>query len=233
MNDIEKQFPIYTLETAFDETILMWTKLKENIDKLAHTPVILGGRDSIRMHWEMRDEAEMPEAYLMLAKEVNVRKWLDTQYEKFYAYTYDNQFTEADILGNWQNVQPYDRFKMLDIHLDKETQPNVYIGLIPTTKNWEIPAYLGYGCWNDCPCPEFHVAIQHYWHHHYGGEIIALFNDRMIMHMAQPVTDQDTALALAKDQMVYCHDVVLQGHQKLRVLASALLNNHYCWFWWD
>lgn len=233
INEIEEKYPIYTLETAFDETIPLWEKLKGNIETLQHIPVILGGRDSLGKHWEMRDEAEMPEAYLSLAKAVNARQWLDKKYAQFYSHTYDNPFTEADILGKWQNVQPYNTFKMSNIHFDNDTKPNFYIGLIPTTKNWEIPAYLGYGCWNDCPCAEFHVAIQHYWHDRYGGEIVALLNDRMIMHMTQPVTDQDAALLLARDQMVYCHDVVMQVYRTINGCAAALLDSKYWLFWWD
>ena len=161
-----------------------------------------------------------------------VWEWLDKKYALLYSYDYPH-LTEADILGSWKKTAPYNRFDVSMIASDRRKKNNFFIGLMPTLSSWEIAAYLGYGCWNDCPCAEFHIGVQRYWHTLYDTEVVALLFDTMIMRINKSVEDKDTALNFAKDLMVYCNDVILQGYQKLRTLASALINSTYCWFWWD
>jgi hypothetical protein len=41
------------------------------------------------------------------------------------------------------------------------------------------------------------------------------------------------ALDLAREQFLYCSDIVEQGVGTLSALAAALMENDWWYFWWD
>jgi hypothetical protein len=41
------------------------------------------------------------------------------------------------------------------------------------------------------------------------------------------------ALELAREQYVYCSDIVEQGAQTLSALAAMLMGSGWWYFWWD
>lgn len=67
----------------------------------------------------------------------------------------------------------------------------------------------------------------------YGAEIIGVLPDLMEMCVSRPPTTRDAALTRAKEQYIYCPDVVDQGTQTLQRLAAGLLNGTAWYFWWD
>jgi hypothetical protein len=44
---------------------------------------------------------------------------------------------------------------------------------------------------------------------------------------------REAALELAREQYVYCSDIVDQGVQTLSAFAAALMENDWWYFWWD
>ncbi|MEO0564233.1 MAG: DUF4253 domain-containing protein [Chloroflexota bacterium] len=227
--EVEKKYPLYTLETSISESFPLWERLKPIAEAVGYYPVIVGERkNSIRLLLEGRAAAKTPEAYIAASQSLNVRQWFDDAYKDYYAY--DESFTEADILGGWEAISPTTTF---DITMYGTVRSQQYIAFFPTVTSWETPAYIGYGNWNACPSADIHVGIHQYWHTLYDTEIIALINDIVICRVNNPVTDKDAALALAKDQMMYCDDIVNQGFGTLKALASSLIGSTYWSFWWD
>ena len=109
----------------------------------------------------------------------------------------------------------------------------VYIALIPT-KDWtEIPAYLRWGGWNDCPGPEYHVAALRSWRDRYGVELIGASGDTLNLRASRRPATREEAIALAREQYAYCTDVIEQGTQTLSVLAAQLYYDNWWFFWWD
>ncbi len=109
----------------------------------------------------------------------------------------------------------------------------VYIGIAPTNDWTEIPAYLRWGGWNDCPAPEYHVAALRQWRNRYGAELVGMSADTINLRISRKPSSRKEALALARDQYVYCTDVIDQGLQTYRALAAALAVNDWWYFWWD
>ena len=111
--------------------------------------------------------------------------------------------------------------------------PKVYIALIPTDDWTAIPAYLHWGGWNECPVPEYHVAALRSWRDRYGVELVGLAFDTLNLTATRPPHTREDALALAKEQYVYCADIIDQGVETYSALAATLMANDWWFFWWD
>src|SRR5262249_30768782 len=98
---------------------------------------------------------------------------------------------------------------------------------------WEIPAYLKFGAWNACPPPEDHVAVMKYWHGLYGAEVVSIASNTVEMFVARAPRSRKKALELAREQYLYCYDIVIQGTETIDNLAATLLNGKVWYFWWD
>lgn len=117
--------------------------------------------------------------------------------------------------------------------LSRRPLETVHLAIIPT-KDWtEIPAYLNWGGWNQCPAPEYHVAAFRSWRDRYGAELVGLASDTMNLRVARRPESRDEALALAREQYAYCADIVDQGTGTLSELAATLMSDNWWFFWWD
>lgn len=109
----------------------------------------------------------------------------------------------------------------------------VHIVQLPTTDGSEAPAYLRWGGWNACPAPELHVALLRQWKQRYGAELVGLSGDTMNLRVARHPASREDALAVAREQYLYCVDIVDQGVGALRPLAASLMESDWWFFWWD
>lgn len=109
----------------------------------------------------------------------------------------------------------------------------VHIVVLPTQDAAEAPAYLRYGNWNACPPPEVHVAILRLWQAQYGAELVGINQDTMNIRVARRPATREAALVLAREQYLYCEDIVTQGTEALGPLARILMDQKWWFFWWD
>jgi Domain of unknown function (DUF4253) len=109
----------------------------------------------------------------------------------------------------------------------------IYIALIPTDDWTTIPAYMRFGDWNDCPSPEYHVAAMRHWRDRYGVELVGMAFDTLNLTVARPPSTREDAMALAREQYIYCSDIIEQGTQTFSGLAATLLGSDWWFFWWD
>jgi Domain of unknown function (DUF4253) len=155
---------------------------------------------------------------------------LETQKEKelLDAYT-------LTTVGAWNSeIPPADESIIMPTHRRTSDYSNkVWIALIPTTLSWEIPAFLQFGNWNDCPPPAVHVGLMKYWQEQYGAEVVCISHDVIEMWVKNPPNDRESAFKLAQEQYLYCADIVDQGCETLNNLAATLLNGKTWYFWWD
>jgi hypothetical protein len=123
--------------------------------------------------------------------------------------------------------------KEFDNNFGFKSSPEVTVGYIPTKNNFEIPAYLKFGGWNECPKPEEHVCIHRYWFNKYSSKIIFVSSHSMDCILEYPPDNADEALKLAHEQYMYCKDIIIQGSGSISSLAGKLLNNPHWHFFWD
>lgn len=109
----------------------------------------------------------------------------------------------------------------------------VHILLLPTGDGAEVPAYLRWGGWNACPPPEIHVALLRDWKRRYGAELVGINRDTINLRVSRRPATRDEALALAREQYLYCEDIVVQGVGTFAALGATLMEGDWWFFWWD
>ena len=110
---------------------------------------------------------------------------------------------------------------------------DVDVIVVPTDDWTTLPANLPWGGWNDCPMPEYHVAALRSWRDRYGAELVGVSGDVMNLRVARKPATREEALDLAREQHIYCNDIVDQGMQSISALAASLMVSGWWYFWWD
>lgn len=210
------------------------------------TPVIWGNGEQAARLFELYDEedAATPEAILSRAEGKTANELIDEHkaaaraslaawYAKRGETVREVEDREAPH-GAWpDDVLPYQvPFSLFDSSTGRP-QREVLIGLVPTARNWEIPAFHRFGSWNDCPSPEIHVAIAREWADRYGARLIINTGDVIEFEIDAPIASREEAMAVAELQFKYCSDIVDQGTQTIEFLAASLIGAKYWFFWWD
>ena len=89
---------------------------------------------------------------------------------------------------------------------------------IPTDDPADIPAYLPFGGWNDCPNAETRLAFTHYWREKYGAIPAALDGaDCLEFLVERPVTDR-SGRKVAVEQFAFLF--LIFRSRCLRILSS-------------
>jgi hypothetical protein len=66
------------------------------------------------------------------------------------------------------------------------------------------------------------------WRERYGAELIGMSFDTINLLVATRPKTREEALAFARDQYIYCTDIIAQGSQTYSALAAELMAND----WW-
>lgn len=235
-------FPYPLVAVRGAEGLDAWRRLREAWRAEGCCPVLLGDRDELETVAEgLAGAAQTPaeilrDASARTAADVLARRLAEHR-ASFADLEGDPEVREVDGLfvepGEWPAAQSPSR---LGAHLDissGEPKRLVYLAKLPTAHAWEIPAYLSYGDWNDCPSPADQVALHRDWHARYGAEIWAVASDVVECWVPRPPADRAGAAALAREQYLYCSDIVEQGTDTLLALAAALQGADAWFFWWD
>lgn len=118
--------------------------------------------------------------------------------------------------------------------VDEEDQGEMLLLQIPTDDPADIPVYLPFGGWNDCPDAETQLAFTHYWHEKYGAIPAALDGaDCLEFLVERPVTDPVEAKNLAVEQFAFCSDLPFQVFEDVEQLAEFIHQSRQWYFWWD
>jgi hypothetical protein len=136
-----------------------------------------------------------------------------------------------DYLGSFVPVAPQNSLNLF--MLDYGECDDVVIAKIPVENPWEIAAWIPTGGFNACPSPAEQVAVFKYWYEQYGALPAVVTYDTWQMTLTNPPATKESAEALAMEQFAFCYDIVEQGTETVRGLASTLINSKAWFFWWD
>jgi hypothetical protein len=211
------------------QAVERWFQLREEGGRVGFHPLIVGDAQDMSRVIGADIEAESPEAVSeILASAAKIEP------VKFFEHRQGGGSSETPELGEWPDtLLPEQPITAVTDILSGAFKPKVFIAKIPTLKSYEVPAYLHWGGWNECPMPEEHVTILRHWNELYGAEIISLSGDVLECAVNRPPTDKETAFRLAHEQYLYCADIVDQGVGSLYALAAQLINSRTWSFWWD
>jgi hypothetical protein len=219
------------LEVHGSQAVDLWRKLRGLAGETGCWPVILGGAEGLASHREMLESAkETPADIVGAAQKVDVAAWVKKRREE----NAKNGPEASYETGKWPASPAVNNSFTIPTDILKQTPlPAVCVALIPTTRPWEVPAWLQFGGWNECPMPDVQVAFMKYWYDKYGAEVVGISHDVVEMQVARQPADKDAALELARQQFAYCEDIVTQGVGDVEALAASLLKSPIWYFWWD
>jgi hypothetical protein len=136
--------------------------------------------------------------------------------------------------GEWPDeARPNEPLFLARDIMSRGWRDEVFIVVLPITDPTEAPAHLKYGAWNACPAPEVHVAALRCWRDAFGFEPVSMGPDVLEGRVARRPADRDAAIALAREQAIYCPDVIDQGAESLSNLGAILMAGDWWFFWWD
>jgi Domain of unknown function (DUF4253) len=137
-------------------------------------------------------------------------------------------------MGEWPGTapEPLGLITHLEV-LGQKPKHEVNIALFEGTFTWEVFAHLRYGGWNDCPFAAEHCAVHRYWAERYGAEVVSVTDDIVQCVVSRPPLDRQASVDLAREQYIYCYDIVEQGVGTIAALGACLLNAKHWYFWWD
>lgn len=192
------------------------------------TPVIVGSEGDVALMVEgLSTDHGMVQAVLDEANRLDLDAWME-----------EKRREEPDLYtvppGAWpvHTAPPRELSVPLEV-LTRKPKHQVMIALFATARPWEVPASVRYGGWNACPPPAVHVALHQRWSSRWGARIACMSSEVIECEVAHPPRKRDEALALAREQMAYCPDIVHQGTQSLEGLAATLMGARTWYFWWD
>lgn len=146
-----------------------------------------------------------------------------------------DEFMSSDFLPD---EEPEDEAPILSAllchELQDEEQGEMLLLQIPTDDPADIPAYLPFGGWNDCPNAETQLVFTHYWREKYGAIPAALDNaDCLEFLVEHPVTDPLEAKKLAVEQFAFCSDLPFQVFEDFEQLTEFIHQSRQWYLWWD
>ena len=86
---------------------------------------------------------------------------------------------------------------------------------------------------NDYPWLAERVAVFRHWHEQYGAVPAIVTYEVWEMTLENPPATDEEAEVLAKEHFAFCPDVLSEGTETIRELASELKGSTAWFFWWD
>lgn len=220
-------FPFTVHQVAGSEAL---AKLAELEGSGGGFPVILGDADEFeRVQGNFEGDSDQPVGALIAAAlAIDPSNWfVDRQASDPEYYEIDDDEWPEQVGTNTHGLTSH-----LDV-LTGQPHASVNIAMIPAAEAWMVPCYMRVGGWNECPNAEEHAALFKYWGEKYGAVVACITGDVIEMTVARPPASREAALELAKEQFLYCADIVDQGAESIEALAAGLLNAPVWFFWWD
>jgi hypothetical protein len=221
------------------QAIEVWQRIRFAAELLGCWPVVLGEPfEAANRKEALRNSAESVSDILTAAARLDGADVLKTRDQLWRQELAELNECDPDVflakVGDWPNDAKPSTALTIPYNMGtRKAHPQIAFALVPTTRPWEVFAYLKFGAWNECPKPAEHVAIARRWNDLYGAEVFGITQDVVEMTASRPPADRDTALALAREQYIYCVDIVEQGTGTLAKLAARRLNGKAWFFWWD
>ncbi len=146
---------------------------------------------------------------------------------------YDEEFCIEEITGEICGGEVLNRISAFREVLSGKV-PETALIKIPTENPWEIPAYIPFGGWNECPAPEDMTMVCKYWYEKYKAVPAAISHDVLEFVLPEPIV-KDEAMAVAVEHFAFCEDRVFQctGTGTIGELADCLSKSTVWYFWWD
>lgn len=230
----------YMVEVSKEIAMDVWRAVRNETDNTGYWPIFTEDHYDLFefMEW---DEGEDPALILKEAGSIQAPGWFQAHLEEDPSrYSEASEAERTDSKGKgideyWKpnskqsNIDGADGFYVIE-NIGDGTSTMI---LVPTKTPWHAAAVLNWGNSNDGISPAEHTAMHKYWFTKYGAEPVSVTNAIWEFRVVKPPEDRAEAIALAREQFIYCPDIVHQGCSTLTGLASELIYSPRWYFWWD
>lgn len=221
-------YQIFSSKAAYEEVMGAYRRAVMEGQREGFTPLLVPSDDTLDDHLSiLADEGYSVEDTLK-AELVDGRSWLKRYPEELTVGEEDGDKDGFD--GLPMEVDRYTAF--LDFR-SKGIAETILLK-VPTTKPWELVAYVPFGGWNACPEAETMMAVCRYWYERYGAIPVTISHDVMEMRISAPIAAQD-AMEVAEGHFAFCPDRVTECTETMTVseLAACIAVSRIWYFWWD
>ena len=205
-----------------------YTELYKDGIKNGYYPLILVPSDVLYDALTINLDETKAEDYINFSKEIDIRKFFNSKRNQ---YEFDEKYLAE--VGEFSDEDSND---YLAGYLDVDTSfpyEEVLILKIPTRNPWEILGHIPMGGYNDCPTPEYQIAAAKYWYEQYKAVPAVISSNTIEFIIENPPQDLKSAEKLAYEHYLFCNDIIDQGIETIRKLASILKNSMIWCFWWE
>ena len=227
MADLNFPFPLKAVAGDLAEGMLV--KMRGDLQAKCQIPVIVGEADSVTRLQEAwsQNQFSFDEAAREAATTIP-EDWLEEQMES------DPEAFESisDPTVFKESADPMMRLTV-GFAGNGKPLPEVFIAQLPGPDYWALPLHLRFGSWNACPDPVVHATMARYWEGRWGARIAAITADTIEFTVDHPPESDEAGAQLAREQYIYCPDIVDQGVGSVATLAQALKGSRTWFFWWD
>ncbi len=230
---INCEYEILDLNLSAEDITKLYIQEYHKLNQEGYTPIIVvtNGKllEAIECNYEEYGGAEQFRDKIL---SIDCSKGEDILKDRFKGYM--ESYTEfngedTDIYGEFDdNVKANSTFSS-----SNSNDETLLLVKFPTANPWEIFAWIPFGGWNDCPDEESLMSVCKYWYDLYGAVPAVITSDVLQMYIPEPIKDKTVALKIAEEQYGFCSDIVEQGTDTIKSLASTLINSHIWYFWWD
>lgn len=218
----------YYVEVPGAVAVARWSALRNVVEETGYWPTLLGGEADLARHAAglANPPADTSAEVLAEARGLDSEAWLHAR-----LMVLRHQY--PDLHEDWPaDVEHDDTFS---IPYDQQTAAvrlTCYLGLVPATASWHVPALLRFGGGTPGPSTAEHTSVLARWERMYAAEIVGMTRTVLELTVGNPPGEPDQALELAEEQLAYCPDIVLQGTLTVERLAATLLNGQVWFFSW-
>ncbi|MDE7399465.1 MAG: DUF4253 domain-containing protein [Oscillospiraceae bacterium] len=118
--------------------------------------------------------------------------------------------------------------QITDTMLDGES---AYLVRVPTSEPWEIPAWLPFGGWNECPSADEMVKVCRCWYENYGATPAIIMGDMILLRLDKPISDRQTAREISHQHAAFCGEFLWTTG--LDAQTADIMTSNIWVFWWD
>lgn len=193
-------------------------------------PVVLGDASGLPDLAKVIAEHGTAEAVLREGLALDLDAWMKARVDEDPEYFNAPGDPGASPEPGGEEVEPLAATRDL---LTGDYKPAVLLGLVPADPPWKVAAEVRPGGWNECPDATVQLAFFKRWHEQYGAVVTCIAEDIIEFSVARPPQTPAEARRLAREQFIYCPDIVMQGVGSEAALAATLQGSGHWFFWWD
>ncbi|HEY1170773.1 MAG TPA: DUF4253 domain-containing protein [Verrucomicrobiae bacterium] len=225
----EPDFPFPLKSVAGDVAESMLLKMRGDLQAKCLIPVILGDKESVSDLSEIATHNQINfDEFARSASTVLPEDWLAGRVKEE-PDCYPSLSTSKK---GKSSPEPMMRLSV-GFQSNGKPVPEVFIAQLPGPEFWMLPLHLRIGSWNCCPEPFGHALMARYWEGRFGARLAVITADTIEFTVDHPPATDESCAQLAREQYIYCPDIVDQDVGSLAALAECLKNSRTWYFRWN